>query len=62
MKGSADDAADQEGLASGTDDEVAGMAIRLALEVLLTSRSPVVAVEMINASFAIGYEGKTRIE
>ena len=53
MKGSADDAADEEGLTTGTDDEVTGMAVGLAFEVLFATGRPVITVGMKNVPFAV---------
>ena len=61
MEGSADDAADEKGLATSTDDEIAGMAVRFTLEVLLTTRSPEVAIEMEDVSVAISDEGESGV-
>lgn len=53
MECSADDAADEKGLTTGTDNEVTGMAVRLAFEVLFATGLPVITVGMKNVPFTV---------
>ena len=61
MKGSADDAADKEGLASFADNHIAGMAVRFALEILFATLSPEVSIEMEDVPVAIRDESESGI-
>lgn len=62
MECGADDAADEKGLTTGTDDEVTGMAVRLAFEVLFTTGLPVITVGMKNVPFAVCDERMSRVQ
>ena len=53
MECGADDAADEEGLTTSTDNEVTGMAVRLAFEVLFATGLPMITVGMKNVPFAV---------
>jgi len=62
MECGADDAADEKGLTTGTDNEVTGMAVRLAFEVLFATGLPVITVGMKNVPFAVCDERMSRVQ
>lgn len=61
-KSSADDTTDEEGLTTGTDDEVTGMAVGLAFEVLFATGLPVITVGMKNVPFAVCNERMSGVQ